>query len=199
MFAGQYADNESGLFYNYFRTYNPSVGRYIQSDPIGLRGGINTYAYVNANPLIGIDPLGLVGASAQFGYQAAAYMFIGGFSVTGGGIAGGGTEGAGVCSFIQVCMRIGPSVYAGGGLAGGVSGFTGALSDAAEGFSVGLGADIGAGGTVGGQVGVGFNDKGEANSAGMATGHAGWGAGISIGIDFCWMEVECEETETCPK
>lgn len=58
-FAGQYYDSESGLHYNMFRTYNPEIGRYMQSDPIGLAGGFNTYNYVGRNPLDGIDPLGL--------------------------------------------------------------------------------------------------------------------------------------------
>lgn len=50
---------ETGLNYNGFRDYNPATGRFVESDPIGLTGGINTYGYVFANPLSAIDPLGL--------------------------------------------------------------------------------------------------------------------------------------------
>ena len=58
-FAGQYADQESGLHYNYFRDYDPALGRYLQTDPIGLMGGANTYIYAGANPLVFIDFYGM--------------------------------------------------------------------------------------------------------------------------------------------
>lgn len=65
-FPGQRADSTSGLSYNYHRDYEPETGRYSQSDPIGLQGGLSTFGYALQNPLLYSDPLGLssVGACA---------------------------------------------------------------------------------------------------------------------------------------
>jgi RHS repeat-associated protein len=81
--AGQTFDAESGLFQNWYREYNPRIGRYMQSDPIGLAGGINTFAYVGGDPLQFTDPRGLnpVGEA------------IGGAIGTWGGRAGGAAVG----------------------------------------------------------------------------------------------------------
>ena len=60
-FPGQYYDAESGLHYNYFRDYDPSTGRYVESDPIGLSNTTNTYSYASGNSIIIFDQFGLFG------------------------------------------------------------------------------------------------------------------------------------------
>ncbi|WP_161966157.1 RHS repeat-associated core domain-containing protein [Steroidobacter cummioxidans] len=57
-FPGQIYVVETGLNYNYFRDYDPATGRYVESDPIGLQGGLNTYAYANNSPLMFVDETG---------------------------------------------------------------------------------------------------------------------------------------------
>ncbi|HIE4217103.1 TPA: RHS repeat domain-containing protein [Proteus mirabilis] len=61
-FAGQYEDEESGLYYNRFRYYDRETGQYLSPDPIGLLGGLNPYGYVHC-PTGYIDPFGLCGTS----------------------------------------------------------------------------------------------------------------------------------------
>jgi len=58
-FAGQAFDGQAGLHYNYFRDFDPATGRYTESDPIGLKGGLNTYAYVGSTPAMNVDPTGM--------------------------------------------------------------------------------------------------------------------------------------------
>ena len=75
-YPGQCYDEETGLHYNYFRDYDPNTGRYIESDPIGLEGGLNTYKYVRGNPLSYFDSKGLFDVYAtEFSKGRYVYKF----------------------------------------------------------------------------------------------------------------------------
>ena len=71
---GQYFDQETALFYNGARYYNPQTGRYISSDPIGLVGGLNTYAYAGGGPLVGDDPSGMFLPEAVLGGVVGGFI-----------------------------------------------------------------------------------------------------------------------------
>jgi RHS repeat-associated protein len=58
-FQGQWADLETGFYYNRYRFYDPQMVRYISQDPIGFGGGLNLYEYVEGNPVSLVDPVGL--------------------------------------------------------------------------------------------------------------------------------------------
>ena len=67
-FPGQYFDEESNLNYNYFRSYQPAQGRYIQADPIGLDGGLNRFGYGEGNAISKVDPHGLQSSPSDAPY-----------------------------------------------------------------------------------------------------------------------------------
>ncbi len=84
-FPGQFFDQNAKLHYNHSRDYDPNTGRYIESDPIGLRGGINTYAYVSNMPVNTVDPTGRIGIYFGEGWS----WFLSAGSVLRAGSGGG--------------------------------------------------------------------------------------------------------------
>ena len=96
---GQYEDQETGLHYNWHRYYDPSIGRYVTRDPIGLFGGINTYVYARANSLSVIDNDG------QFGFVGC------GIGAIAGG-AGGYVQGKWVGLFVGSVVGCGVGIFA---------------------------------------------------------------------------------------
>jgi len=76
-FPGQYFDSETEHHYNYFRDYAPGLGRYFQSDSIGLQGGNNTFSYAFQNPNTYFDPTGEAAVCFAGPYGAAACAAIG--------------------------------------------------------------------------------------------------------------------------
>jgi len=158
---GQYLDQETGLHYNYFRDYHPGVGRYIEADPIGLRGGINMYAYCMNDPVNLVDPSGqfiinIVGAAI-----GGASGFVSGF-VAG---AQAGNIWAGIAGGVAGGIV--------GGIVGGVGGYV---------FSPKVGAIVGSivGGVIGGASAGGITKKLEDPNA--STEEKLWATGKGAGI-----------------
>jgi RHS repeat-associated protein len=135
---GQVFDEETGLHYNYFRDYHPGIGRFVEADPIGLKGGINLYVYCANDPVNSMDPDGQVAALAYFVAQAA----IGGITGAGAGFVTGITTG-GKHKWLAAIA---------GGTAGGVAGTMSGLV-----FGGTAGGAIG--GAFGGAISVGVTKR----------------------------------------
>ncbi|WP_437978989.1 RHS repeat-associated core domain-containing protein [Sorangium sp. So ce295] len=90
-FRGQYADEETGLFYNRHRYYDPKLGRYISPDPIGLEGGLNPFAYAANCPTSAVDPDGLMYSVIK---DARGNVVAEGHNqdIPGGGVGGSGVQ-----------------------------------------------------------------------------------------------------------
>ena len=196
-FPGQYFDEETGLHYNYFRDYDPSTGRYIQSDPIGLAGGLNTYVYVGSNPLNYMDLLGLhhgpkhgqMGHGAVGdGRGAATVGFGGAFQYGPGGAARSETFGLDrngrFCFVTTICWRFGtPSAFAGCGPA-----FTLSDNNFREGTNKSEGYYAEGGDLLGGSISYSRSQDGN----GAAGGFGGPAFGVpTVGKEWCETKTRC--------
>ncbi|WP_413624743.1 RHS repeat-associated core domain-containing protein [Luteibacter sp. Lutesp34] len=165
-FPGQRYDAVTGLFQNGWRDYDPLSGRYIQSDPIGLAGGISTYAYVGNNPYMRVDPRGLDDSMCMFNPMACGWNKVPHESNVTVGVGGWGNILAGygsgevgiafdsignVCLYHQACRGVmaGLPVQGEAGLAiGAGTGTIGLGTQTAYGTSVIGGAGAAGGGMV---------------------------------------------------
>lgn len=101
-FPGQYEDGETGLFHNYHRYYDKQPGRYLRRDPMGLSAGSNSYLYAYTDPVLFVDPMGLIGCTTA--------AVVGGIV---GGLVGGALNGALAGALGGTAFAPGPGSVAG--------------------------------------------------------------------------------------
>jgi len=178
-FPRQYFDRELNTYYNYYRDYDPSIGRYVESDPIGLKGGRNLYAYVKSNPLRKIDPFGLCDCNGGIWDQE-----IGDWQVS---LAFGGYISRGK---VNLTCRSNPSIkctgwqtcIGGGGIIGG--GITWNIAGTIYGAPTSGDLSGWSGSSMTGQFGAGLFGGGTQAPLGAPGGSAGAGFGAGGGIAY---------------
>jgi RHS repeat-associated protein len=177
-FPGQVYDRESGLHYNYYRDYDPQTGRYVQSDPIGLEDGINTYGYVGANPLQMVDPLGLAEGSINIGYGATIVAGNGGSFNVGFDISGALTISKTGFNFSINLTKIDSAfgAFIGYGLQSGA----GVGDEMCKGYSDSKSDWLGAGAAIPGRGGVGASANLGPGGVGAAGSLKAYGNGVGV-------------------
>jgi RHS repeat-associated protein len=169
-YPGQYFDVETGTNYNYFRTYEPATGRYLQSDPLGLIGGVGTFTYSKGNVLENFDPLGLYCLN-EWQIRGIAGAVIGGAA---GGILGsetcpGALVTAGAGAIINGGLGVVDGLMNGSQASGAATGAGSALSG--DGTKIDMAGGV-FGGAVGGAVSAQMENDGYPREAAVATGGA---------------------------
>lgn len=183
---GQYWEAEFGFWYNGHRYYDSSTGLYLQSDPAGLLGGINTYAYVSGNPISFVDPMGL--DTVALGVQFSSNVFIS-FSVSLQGSLSWGSSGLRLGAVASVSPFTGAST--GVGAAAGLLG-TYSKADCPEAFK-GWSGTFGASGGVGVVAGA---DIGNVGYGAPQTYNGFLGVGLKVSPEFAGLPAEAHSSAT---